>query len=45
MRHAKNIWQGILILLFMGFVVSMVFGTSRSEVAEMMQQAVAVDRT
>lgn len=45
MRHVRNIWQGVLILLFMGFVVSMVFGTSRNQVAEMMQQAVAVDHS
>lgn len=39
MKYWKNIWSGILIVLFTGFVVSMVFGTTRNEIAETVQQA------
>lgn len=39
MSYLKEIWGGILILLFTVFVISMVFGTSRNEVERSIVQA------
>lgn len=39
MKYIRNLWSGILIVLFMSFVVSMVFGTSRNAVTQMVEQA------
>lgn len=35
----KNFWNGLAIILFMGFMVSVVYGTSHSEETQIMQQA------
>jgi hypothetical protein len=37
MKYLRDIWSGVLIILFAGFVISMVFGTSRSEVAQLIE--------
>lgn len=44
MKIFRQICSGIIIFLFMGFVVSTVFGTSRDEVAAAIEQANAVTK-
>lgn len=40
MKHyLRNFWNGVAIILFTGFVVSMVIGTVHNESTAIMQQA------